>query len=57
MLPDEYMLNNHVKSDLEMEEQCNYLIMTGLGIHRIALDKENVFRELSFEALREMLAV
>lgn len=57
MLPDEYMLNNHVKNDLEMEEQCNFLIMTGLGVERIALDKENVFREISFEALREMLAV
>lgn len=57
MLPDECMLNNHVNSDLEMEEQCNFLILTGLGPHRIALDKENVFRELSFQAIREMLTI
>lgn len=57
MLPDEYMLNNHVNSDLEMDEQCNYLIITGLGPHRIAIDKELVFRDISFQALREMLTI
>lgn len=57
MLPDEYMLNNHVKSDLEMEEQCNFLILTGLGVERIAIDKELVFKEMSFEAIREMMII
>ena len=53
MLPDENMLNN----DLFMDEQCNYLIITGLGPHRIAIDKELVFRDISFQALREMLTI
>ena len=53
MLPDEDMLNN----DLEISEQCNYLIMTGLGVERIAIDKEAVFRGISLEAMRELFPI
>lgn len=53
MLPDENMLNN----DLDIGEQCNYLIMTGLGIERIAIDKEAVFREMSLDAMRELFPI
>ena len=53
MLPDEYMLNN----DLDMEEQCNFLIITSFGAERIAVDKNAVFIELSLEALQEMITL
>lgn len=50
MLPDSEMLNNN----LGIEDECNFIIITGLGCEQIAIDKEAVFREISFEALREM---
>ncbi|MBD5508844.1 MAG: hypothetical protein HDR05_12575 [Lachnospiraceae bacterium] len=53
MLPDENMLNN----DLGIQDQCNFLIMTGLGVERIAIDKEAVFRDISLSNMRELFAV
>ena len=51
MLPDSEMLNN---SDLDIENDCNFLILTGLGWEQIAIDKEAVFRELSLKRLYEL---
>ena len=53
MLPDENMLNN----DLRIPDQCNFLIMAGLGVERIAIDKEAVFRDISLSCMREIFAV
>lgn len=50
MLPDEYMLNN----DLGQKQDYNYLIFTPLGVKRVAIDKENVFRNISLDALKEL---
>lgn len=53
MLPDENMLNN----ELGQSEQCNFLIMTGLGVERIAIDKERVFKDISLDSMREMIQI
>lgn len=53
MLPDERMLNN----SLGIENQCNFLIMTGLGVEQIAVDKEAVFRDISLSNMRELFNI
>lgn len=50
LLPDEKMLNTR-GDPLE----CNFLILTGLGWQKIAVDKEAVFRELSLQELYNLL--
>ena len=53
MLPDSKMLN----AELGMEDDCNYLIKTGLGIERVAIDKEAVFRSISLDEMRNMIYI
>lgn len=53
MLPDENMLNN----TLGVGDQCNFLIMTGLGVKQIAIDKEAVFRDISLSNMKEIFNI
>lgn len=53
MLPDEDALNGGFR----VEDKCNFIILTGLGCKQIAIEKEEVFREISFEALKEMFVI
>lgn len=52
MLPDENMLNSELKE--QSKEQCNFLIVTGLGVERIAIDKEAVFVEIALSEMRNV---
>lgn len=48
MLPDDEMLNDiHAKSDLNKENDLNFLVMTSMGIRRVALDKKQFVTDLS----------
>lgn len=52
MLPDSSQLNDsQLMRDLEIENGLNFLIQTGLGIERIALEKKYFCKEISFIGL------
>lgn len=55
MLADEDMLNGNYE-DTDCTDGINYLLMTGLGIRQVAIDKAEPFQQLSFERLKELFA-
>ena len=56
MLPDSSQLNDsQLMRDLEIKNSLNFLIQTGLGIERIALEKKYFCQELTFKGLKEQL--
>lgn len=53
MLPDENMLNRG--AELEVDMGCNFLLKTGLGWSMVAIEKDEMFRELSIREVYELL--
>lgn len=57
MLPDSRQLEDRqLCEDMEIENSLNFLIQTGLGIERIAVDMKYLCQELSFSSLRAQFA-
>ena len=54
MLPDENMLN--MGSELGVDMQCNFLLKTGLGWGVVAIEEDEMFRELSIRGVYDLLA-
>lgn len=55
MLADENMLNGNYE-DTDCTDGINYLLVTGLGIRQVAIDKAEPFQQLSFERLKALFA-
>ena len=55
MLADEDMLNGNY-DDIDCADGINFLLVTGLGIRQVAIDKSEPFKQLSFERLKELFA-
>lgn len=55
MLVDEDMLNSNYENT-DCADGMNFLLVTGLGIRPVAIDKAEPFQQLSFERLKELFA-